>query len=623
MSHTGKSSRRVSATEEGQKLLREAKATLDEDGKCLTFKKLTDPGDLYEKTGRNFFNGKPVYERNARKICDVLNLKIEDVVNPEDLQAKTVVKSKPRQKQLHEFRQKCQNRLVSITESLITNPLTAKVGITHRIDDVYVNLRLGRRKQLTKCLPNVSSESQLDLYEDKELYKEEQFNQTLEAKEFFQEVLKPRLNSKSYRKPIAIVGEVGAGKSIFLRKVGDWIFSNKESSEIAIWVSLKNVGTRNLSQYLLEDWLRDVVGELESVAPKWKSVLKGLVERGQVWLLLDGVEGIGEQSLTFLAEQLQQGWMRNIQVVLTCGLHVWDCDYNILADKVETYYILPLSYGDSQTPNQVAQLSANFFRDYPNLDKDLQGMLGEFCSIFREQTFVSNDLKDFVRNPLRLVMLCYTWKLQDGLPETKAELFKGFVEQFYNLQQPKFSTNTLQQDKLNSALGKLAQWAIEQPTSPELIRLDQIPKSLVQTLGYVDDAGSLLHLALELGWLIPVGLAAENPNKIVYAFFHPTFQKYFAANAIDDWDFFLPREHIDPSLSDEINPAQFKHYRFLNPRWKEVVLFWLEREDVPLGEKAGFIGSVLNLAAKIMVSEDLDKAKKLKTIRLMYLQSCY
>ncbi len=370
---------------------------------------------------------------------------------------------------------------------------------------------------------------------------------------------------------------------------------------------------------MLEDWLRDVVGELESVAPKWKSVLEDLVEKGQVWLLLDGVEGIGKQSLTFLAEQLQQSWMRKIQVVLTCGLHVWDCNYNILVDKVETYYILPLSYGDSQTPNQVAQLSANFFRDYPNLDKKLQGVLGGFYSIFREQTFVSNDLKDFPRNPLRLVMLCYTLKLQNGILQTKAELFEGFVEQFYDLQQPKFSTNTLQQGKLNSALGKLAQWAIEQPTSPILLRLDQIPKSLVQTLGYVDQVGSLLHLAWELGWLIPVGLAAESPNKIVYAFFHRTFQEYFAAKAVDDWDFLLPCKYIDCSRSDEINLSQFKHYRFFNPRWKGVVLLWLEREDVPLGEKADFIASMLYLAAKLMVSEDLDGAKNLNHLGLCLL----
>jgi hypothetical protein len=105
---------------------------------------------------------------------------------------------------------------------------------------------------------------------------------------------------------------------------------------------------------------------------------------------------------------------------------------------------------------------------------------------------------------------------------------------------------------------------------------------------------------LELGWLIPVGLAAESPNKIVYAFFHRTFQEYFAAKAIDDWDFLLPREPIDSSLSDEINPSQFKHYRFLNPRWKEVSSLWMEREDVPLKEKAYYIKSLINVTAELL-----------------------
>jgi hypothetical protein len=76
---------------------------------------------------------------------------------------------------------------------------------------------------------------------------------------------------------------------------------------------------------------------------------------------------------------------------------------------------------------------------------------------------------------------------------------------------------------------------------------------------------------VQLGWLNQVGVAVEDPEEPVYAFFHPTFEEYFAARAIDDWHFFL--NHIPG------NPLQGT-YRIFEPQWKEVFLLWLGREDV-------------------------------------------
>jgi predicted NACHT family NTPase len=81
-----------------------------------------------------------------------------------------------------------------------------------------------------------------------------------------------------------------------------------------------------------------------------------------------------------------------------------------------------------------------------------------------------------------------------------------------------------------------------------------------------------------LGWLNQVGVAAEAENRgeKVYAFYHPTFQEYFAAQAISDWHYFL--NHTPH------NPAQGT-YRIFEPQWKEVILLWLGREDVPYQQK--------------------------------------
>ncbi len=44
----------------------------------------------------------------------------------------------------------------------------------------------------------------------------------------------------------------------------------------------------------------------------------------------------------------------------------------------------------------------------------------------------------------------------------------------------------------------------------------------------------MFQLALQLGWLNQVGIS-ENQGEKVYAFYHATFQEYFAALAIDNW----------------------------------------------------------------------------------------
>jgi hypothetical protein len=42
-----------------------------------------------------------------------------------------------------------------------------------------------------------------------------------------------------------------------------------------------------------------------------------------------------------------------------------------------------------------------------------------------------------------------------------------------------------------------------------------------------------------------LNVVGKEKKEDLYAFYHPTFQEYFTACSIDDWDYFLPRAHID------------------------------------------------------------------------------
>ena len=81
-----------------------------------------------------------------------------------------------------------------------------------------------------------------------------------------------------------------------------------------------------------------------------------------------------------------------------------------------------------------------------------------------------------------------------------------------------------------------------------------------------------------------MGVAAEHPDEPVYAFFHPTFQEYFAACAIADWDYFLNHTPHDPTQGT---------YRIFEPQWKEVILLWLGREEVAKEQKEAFVKALV------------------------------
>ncbi|MEH2151439.1 HEAT repeat domain-containing protein [Nostoc sp.] len=273
------------------------------------------------------------------------------------------------------------------------------------------------------------------------------------------------------------------------------------------------------------------------------------------------------QSLTEISQQLT-GWVKNARVVLTCRVNVWEVNANAL-ENFETYRLLNFEY-----PKDVQEFIGRWFH---NKDADKGERLWQELDKAERQR-----IQDLVKNPLRLALLCSTWQGSDqGLPETKARLYQQFVEEVYKWKENRFPTTEQQQEKLNAALGRLAKRAIDRETSRFRLR----HKFVREELGDPKQQNSLFWLALKLGWLNEVGLAAESATKEkVYAFYHPTFEEYFAALAIDDWHEFLNHVPDNPALGV---------YRIFAPQWKEVILLWLGREDVGSEKKEEFIQALV------------------------------
>jgi HEAT repeat protein/type II secretory pathway predicted ATPase ExeA len=475
-------------------------------------------------------------------------------------------KGKPDNEKLEiDWRQVCRDMLQAQNQRrLTTNPLTAGDGVAFELDEIYVPLGLVERRQRSRLVGDVYPEQGSRIYKSEA---QDEIVQTFQHDEFFEQVLR---QGRSRR--IAIIGEPGAGKTTLLQKIAAWVLDNTEDTPI--WISLADLQGKSIERYLLSNWLKAATRKVR-VTDAMQEALGELFNNKQVWLLLDGVDEMvmGTQShtsLQWIANQIT-GWVADARVVLTCRLNLWDVGKNAL-EAFETYRNLDFSYGDAQTPDQVEQFIKHWFQGNPQLAERLRSELNQFGK---------ERIKDAVKNPLRLALLCRSWALGQGrLPNTKAGLYQQFTEAIYEWKQDRFPTSSNQRQELNSTLGELALRAI----SEEKTKFRLHHRLVCSVLGESDT--TLFKLALQLGWLNQVGIAAEaeNRGKNVYAFYHSTFQEYFAALAIDDWHYFLNHSPDNPEQGI---------YRVFESQWKEVILLWLGREDIAKEQKEEFIKALV------------------------------
>ncbi|WP_181852832.1 HEAT repeat domain-containing protein [Nostoc sp. ATCC 53789] len=440
--------------------------------------------------------------------------------------------------------------------------MTSTEGVNLQVDDVYVPLGLVERKKVSKRQGDVSPE------QGSELYKETEITKTFEHNVFLDEVLKQKNTPKSQGKRIAIIGEPGAGKTTLLQQIADWV-SREIHQSIVIWVSLADLRGQELKSYLFETWLTQVaekIGKAEATK-QLKDNFVALFNQKNVWLLLDGLDEISASNpLTEIARQFREGGLiSQVRIVLTCRVNLWDGSINAL-DDFDIYRSLDFSY-----PEQVERFIHRWFAVIPETGKQL-------CTALKESG--KERIQDLVKNPLRLTLLCLNWQSGDGkLPDTQAGLYQQFVDDFDKWKKAEFATTFEQRQQLNVKLGELAKAAIDKEATRFRLRQGFV----THFLGDADDENSLLKLALNRGWLNCVGV--DTNRKPVYAFFHASFQEYFAAKAINDWHFFL--NHVPK------NPSQGT-YRIFEPQWKQTILLWLGREEENLkNQKQQFMDSLV------------------------------
>ncbi len=418
----------------------------------------------------------------------------------------------------------------ALDTSLSSNSLMGNIGKAFDLNDIYLPLGVEERQSLEEDPIN---------YQPAELI--------------------TKLLATDETNRTAIIGTPGAGKTTLLQKIA---LSLLEANCLPIWISLADLGdrfssrdaSRTLPDYLTQTWLKEALCAFQ-ISPQQQQELVQQVESGRIWLLLDAVDEIGTASsaLTNLAKQLK-GWLSPAHVVLTCRSNLWDGEKNALVD-FDTYKILSFSHAH-HVNGGVPAFIQKWFRDSPELGKKLSLKLTQKNM---------ERIHSCVTNPLYLALLCRSWMLNQGqLPRTKTSLYRQFVEAIYSWKQDLFPTNLSQRQSLNEALSQLALQAMQQ--TENIFRISQI----IVFAAFAADL-ELLTLALNLGLIKQSGISGDP----IYAFHHPTFQEYFAAQAIAD-------------------QQQFWAFNIFDLKWREVLPLWLGREDIEDRSKEELLQTLLN-----------------------------
>jgi DNA replication protein DnaC len=400
-----------------------------------------------------------------------------------------------------------------------------------------------------------------------------------EHNDFLEQVINQNPTGKN--KHIAIVGEPGAGKTTLLSAVASYI--KDKTSNLPIFISLGSLEKMTLEKYLLEKWLPHamrLVNQDFKPTSEIEEQLKSRFYKSDVWLLLDGVDEMGEFSPGEALRKISQAltdWLGQARVVLTCRLNVWDASLtNNELPGFDTYKTQQFK------PEDVDKFIEEWFKCDENKIQCGEELKAKLREPGKERIY------ELVTNPLRLSLLCqifYQSKHSD-LPETKAELFGLYTRHLYYWKRklvPQNFNYTLKQE-LHQALGRLALAGID---SDARFRLNE-------SLAVKEMGQDLFDLACDVGWLNLVDREA-NSNEAVYAFFHPNFQEYFAALVIDDWHYFLNHNNDNPNPFIKHN-NQDCVYRIFEGKWKEVILLWfgLARNKVSTDLKEDLMKELIN-----------------------------
>ena len=315
-----------------------------------------------------------------------------------------------------------------------------------------------------------------------------------------------------------------------------------------IWISLKDVKSdRKVGDYLLNEWLANALEKPKAlVSEEDIQQISDFIKQNNTWILLDGLDEYNSEKFCNESD-LIESWIQFANIVVACRNHVWR---NNSWGGYDAYRILEFEN----------------YREY--IDKYFDGN----CDLAnRLEKHENSHLRDLVANPLLLAITCFVYKEGKKLPETRFSLYTQYLNKLLWRKEKSKKSDRYLKD-LRKILGISCRDMIDGEKHTENFD-DEFIYLACENSGFknkkLEEVETLLELAEKAGWIKLI----ENDLDSEYQFIHKTFQEYFAASYIDDWDFFLPRNHDN----DNPRPVQGKRYRVFDDEWQEAIKFWMSK----------------------------------------------
>lgn len=361
---------------------------------------------------------------------------------------------------------------------------------------------------------------------------------------------------------LMVVGAPGSGKSMLLRHLA-LMYARKGLNDfphqpVPVLLELNRLKDSSASLF---DQLTKIL-ELNDF-PKADGFVKAALKRGQLLLLLDGLDEVSTQAREHVVAQIKDMLTEHheIHTVITCRTQVYHDEFADLVDhKLEI-----VEFSDQQ----IQRFLTAWEPDMPE-GKSIE----QFLRTLRERP----QIMALARNPLLLTMIAYLYTdTAFVLPHSRAEFYVRATALL--LEQWKVERNRYKAGQKRLALQSLAFFnqsgqaggdrrSIEFP-----VVLSQIRSVLPSLTLKDDDAQPMLDEIVERsGLLLPVD------GGVRYQFTHLTLQEFFAALALE-------------SRSDDL----LTYFSADRDGWREVVRLWcgLEHDSTGLIRKVYGVDPIL------------------------------
>jgi NACHT domain len=218
-------------------------------------------------------------------------------------------------------------------------------------------------------------------------------------------------NEKQY---LMVLGQPGAGKSTFLRRLGLEALKGKNSRYnhecVPVFLELKRLttGKINLEQAIIQ--------ELENCGfPQPEKSAKKLLERGKLLILLDGLDEIPTQQLDKAITTIQDFVDKHSQ-----NRFVASCRTAAYRSGFQRFYDVIMADFDDE---QIKQFINNWFQS----EQDKQVDTARGCWELLQQSEY-NATRELAQTPLLLTLLCLVFDDFQAFPKNRAELYKKALD---------------------------------------------------------------------------------------------------------------------------------------------------------------------------------------------------